>query len=221
MVPHSVRIRPAKTRRLLLLRYFATSGLTAENFPNELGTHRLELYLNRCRCSWNWELQGRTTSAGGRKPLVGISSFVLFPPFQNYRTLHDLPIHIYDGYGPCEESQPCFRNTEQIWNIMRSAEISAVWISFPSTANRGYFWWEILGRLKIVREWLWDRMHSPESSKTQPLFEDSDPLHGLRTTNTQVRASKFSGSEANEGGKNVKNHKLRLIFHVLTGRAFA
>jgi hypothetical protein len=48
-------------------------------------------------------------------------------------------------------------------------------------------------------------MHSPESNKTQPLFEDSDPLHGLRTTNTQVRASKFSGSEANEGGKNVKN----------------
>jgi hypothetical protein len=88
MVPHSVRIRPAKTRRLLLLRYFATSGLTAENFPNEPGTHRLELHLNyphlnRCRCTWNWELQGRATSAGGRKPLVGISSFVLFPPFKN------------------------------------------------------------------------------------------------------------------------------------------
>ena len=70
---------------------------------------------------------------------MGISSFVLFLLFQNMRTLHGLPMHIYDGYGPCEEPH---HGSE----TLRRSEILCVTLKFRlfgfhslSTANWGCF----------------------------------------------------------------------------------
>lgn len=83
-------------------------------------------------------------------------------------TLHGLPLHTYDGYGPCEEPH---HGSE----TLRRSEILCVTLKFQlfgfhfyihsTTGGFGEIFWSIEDCEVIVM-----REHSPESHESQPLF---------------------------------------------------